>query len=135
MNSRNGYFRIILVICFGFFLASCTVPMIEGQKWLDLRNDRPEINISGVWTSPEWGIGIFKQDGRNITGMLGDYPIKGVVSGSSIYLLMYHKDSVYYFAELNTVDSNTFNGFYSIKYATLDQNKKPMSIRFISALR
>jgi len=135
MNSRYSYFRIILVICFGLFLASCTVPMIEGQKWLDSRNDRPEVNVSGVWTSPEWGIAIFKQDGKNITGMLGDYPIKGVVSGNSICLLMYHKDGVYYFAELKALDNNTFNGFYSLKYTTLDQNKKPMSIRFISALR
>ncbi len=142
MNSRNGYFRIILVICFGLFLASCAVPMIEGQKWLDSKNDRPEINISGVWTSPEWGIAIFKQDGKAITGMLGDYPVKGVVSGNSVSLLMYHEDGVYYFAELKALDNNTFKGFYSLKYSNLDEikkeqssYKKPMSLRFISALR
>jgi hypothetical protein len=116
--------------------------MIEGQKWLDSKNDRPEINISGVWTSPEWGIAIFKQDGKNVTGMLGDYPVRGVVSGNSISLLMYHDDGVYYFAELKALDNNTFKGFYSLKYATVDEikkeqssYKKPMSIRFISALR
>ncbi|MGO9137128.1 MAG: hypothetical protein ACLP9S_00835 [Syntrophales bacterium] len=135
MNLRNDYFRMILVICFGLFLASCAVPMIEGQKWLDSRNDRPEINISGVWSSPEWGIAIFKQDGKNITGMLGDYPVKGVVSGNSVSLLLYHTDGVHYFAELKALDDNTLNGFYSLKYATLEQNKKPMSLRFISALR
>lgn len=135
MKSRNCYFGIALVICFGLFLASCAVPMIEGQKWLDSKNDRPEINISGVWTSPEWGIAIFKQDGKDISGMLGDYPVKGVVSGNVISLLMYHKDGVYYFGELKAVDNNTYSGFYSLKYSTLDQSKKPMSIRFISSLR
>jgi hypothetical protein len=135
MKSKNCYFGITLVICFGLFLASCAVPMVEGQKWLDSRNDKPEISISGVWTSPEWGIAIFKQDGKDITGMLGDYAVKGVVSGNVISLLMYHNDGVYYFAELQALDNNTCSGFYSLKYATLGQYKKPMSIRFISSLR
>jgi hypothetical protein len=54
--------------------------------------------------------------------MLGDYPAKGVVSGSSIYLLMYSGDRVDYFAELKAVDGNTFQGFYS-KYYIPDELK------------
>jgi hypothetical protein len=142
MNSRNDYFRIILVICFGLFLVSCQlgVAMIEGQKWLDSKNDRPEIDISGVWASPEWGAAIFKQEGKDISGVLGDYPVKGVVSGDRIYLLMHAADSVDYFAELKASDNKTFKGFYS-KYRIIDEVKndpyytRPMSIRFISALR
>jgi hypothetical protein len=55
---------------------------------------------------------------------------------------MYHEDGVYYFAELKALDNNTFKGFYSLKYSNLDEikkeqssYKKPMSLRFISALR
>jgi hypothetical protein len=142
MNSRKDYFRIIVVICFGLFLASCAmgVAMNAGKKWLDSKNDRPEINISGIWASPEWGAVILKQEKKDIVGVVGDYPVRGVVSGNSIYLLMLYKDdSVHYFAELKASDNNTFKGFYS-KYGIVDEVKKEpwylnaMSIRFISAL-
>jgi hypothetical protein len=141
MNSRNDYFRIILVLFFGLFLSSCGVPMIEGKRWLDSKNNRPEINISGMWTSPEWGVAAFKQEGKDIAGVLGDCPVRGVVSGKSIYLLMYQDDRVIYFAELKASDDKTFKGVYSLKYATIDELKKdhpsfrrPMSIIFISTM-
>jgi len=77
------------------------------------------LDISGTWASPEWGAATFKQEGREITGTLGDYPAKGVVSGSSLYLLMYSGDKVDYFAELKAVDKNTLKGSYS-KYDLID---------------
>jgi len=142
MNSKNDCFKTILVICFGFFLVSCQlgIPMSEGTKWLDSKNDKPEISIAGAWTAEEWGTAIFKQEGKNITGMLGDYPVKGVVSGTSIYLLMYNKDRVEYFAELKASDDKTLKGSYT-KCTSLDQFKadssytRSMSIIFVSPLR
>jgi hypothetical protein len=114
--------------------------MIDGKKWLDSKNDRPEINISGIWVSPEWGVTILKQEKKDIVGAVGDYPVIGVVSGNSIYLLMFYEDdSVHYFAELKASDNKTFKGFYS-KSKIIDEVRKdsyytrPMSIRFISAL-
>jgi hypothetical protein len=68
------------------------------------------------------GAAVFKQIEREINGTLGDYPAKGVVSGSSIYLLMYSGDRVDYFAELKAVDEKTFQGFYS-KYYIPDELK------------
>ena len=135
MNSRTDFGKIIVVICLGLFLVSCGTAMVKGEKWLDSKKDKPEINISGTWTSPEWGAAIFKQEEREITGMLGDYPAKGVVSGSSIYLLMYSGDSVHYFAELKAVDKNTFQGSFS-KYYIIDELKgkdrdfiRPMNLK------
>ena len=113
MNSKTDFGEMIVVICLGLFLVSCATPLVKGEKWLDSKNDKPEINISGTWTSPEWGVAMFKQEEREITGMLGDYPAKGVVSGSSIYLLMYSSDGVDYFAELKEVEENTLQGSYS----------------------
>jgi hypothetical protein len=92
-----------------------------------------------MWTSPEWGAATFKQEGKDITGVLGDYPVRGVVSGDRIYLLMYYDDKVDYFAELKASDNKTFKGFYS-KYRIIDEVKndtyytRPMSIIFISTL-
>ena len=140
MNSRNDYLSIIMVVFFALFIVSCQVglPMVEGTKWLNSKNDRPEINISGTWTSPEWGAATFKQEGKDITGVLGDYPVTGVVSGDSVYLLMYYDDKVDYSAELKASDDKILKGSYS-KYRIIDEVKndsyytRPMSISFISA--
>ena len=142
MNSRNDYFRMILVAFFGLLLVSCQlgISMVEGTKWLDSKNDRPEINIAGAWAAEDWGAATFRQEGKDITGVLGDYPVKGVVSGTSVYLLMYNKDRAEYFAELKASDDKTLKGFYT-KLTALDQIKadpnytKPMSMIFSSPLK
>jgi hypothetical protein len=114
--------------------------MVKGEKWLDSKKDQPEMNISGTWVSPEWGAATFKQEGREISGTLGDYPAKGVVSGSSIYLLMYSGDKVDYFAELKAMDKNTFQGSYS-KYERVDEIRqkdpnllKPINLKRVPTL-
>ena len=101
--------------------------MTKGQNWLDSKNDNPEINVSGTWNSPEWGIGRFKQEGRNVEGVLGDYPAKGVVSGNTVYLLMYSGDKVHYSAELKASDNDNFQGFYS-KYSIVDQTESKRKV-------
>ncbi len=106
--------------------------MTKGQSWLDSKKDNPQINVTGTWTSPEWGTGRFKQENRNVEGVLGDYPVKGAVSGVTLYLLMYSGSKVDYSAELQALDSNTFKGFYS-KYALVDEaeagNKRPINLK------
>ena len=135
MNSRTGFRKLALVITFGLFLMSCGVPMTKGQNWLDSKKDNPEINISGTWTSPEWGTARFKQENRNVEGVLGDYPVKGVVSGNTIYLLMYSGNKVDYSAELKASDNNNCKGFYS-KYAIVDEaetgNKRPINLKRVN---
>jgi hypothetical protein len=122
-------------------LVSCSVPMIQGQIWLDSKTDKPEINVSGIWISNEWGEATFKQEGNKVTGMLGDYQVKGVVSGNSIYLLMYSKDKIDYTADLKSQGNETIEGFYS-KYAIINEVVKkdpayvtrPMSLKKKSTL-
>ncbi len=123
MNSRTDFGRMMVILCLGLFLVSCATPMVQGEKWLDSKKDKPEIDIAGTWACPEWGAAAFKQQGREITGALGDYPVKGVVSGSSVYLLMYSGDKVDYFAELKAIDKDTFQGSYS-KYKTVEEIRK-----------
>ena len=139
MISKKDFGKVIAVLCLGLFLVSCAVPMIKAEKWLDSKKEKPEINISGTWTSPEWGPAAFKQNERDVTGTLGDYPAKGVVSGSNIYLLMYSGNKVDYFAELKAVDNNTLKGSYS-KYHIIDELQgkdrellKPINLKRTSA--
>ena len=126
-DSCNAISIILIVVCICLYVLSCGylngVAMVKGEKWLDSKKDSPEINISGSWTSPEWGLATFKQENgtKDVTGMLGEYPVKGVVSGNKIYLFMYSGNSIHYFAELNASDNNTMNGLYS-KYGIIDDD-------------
>jgi len=124
MNSKKRFFGIALVVTSALFLLSCVgTTVTQGENWLASKTDKPEMDVSGTWTSPEWGVATFKQDGRNVTGMLGDYPARGVVSGNVLYLMMYAGEKADYFAELKATDLNNFNGVYS-KYKPVDEVRK-----------
>lgn len=134
MNSRKRFLGIALIVTSALFLLSCGgTTVTQGENWLASKADKPEMDVSGTWTSPEWGPASFKQDGKNVTGMLGDYPARGVVSGNVLYLMMYAGEKADYFAELKATDLNTFNGVYS-KYKPVDEVRKdpgytkPMSL-------
>ena len=124
MNSKPRFFRIALIMSSGLFLLSCGVTMTAGENWLASKTDKPTMDVSGAWSSPEWGAATLKQDGDHITGMLGDYPVKGVASGNGLYLVMHSGDRVHYFAELKATDKDTFKGLYTAKYATMEEVRK-----------
>ena len=124
MNSKKRFFGIALVVTSALFLLSCVgTTVTQGENWLASKTDKPEMDVSGTWTSPEWGRATFKQDGKNVTGVLGDYPARGVVSGNVLYLMMYAGEKADYFAELKATDLNNFNGVYS-KYKPVDEVRK-----------
>jgi hypothetical protein len=134
MNSKTRFLGIVLIMSAALLLQSCGVPMTKGESWLASKTDKPEMNVSGTWLSPEWGDATLNQEGKDITGMLGDYPVKGVASGNGLYLMMYSGDKVHYYAELKATDKNTFKGLYSAKYEVIDETSKapkltrPMSL-------
>jgi len=124
MNSKINFFKIPIIICSAIFLMSCGMQGVgikKGEEWLASKTDNPGMDVSGNWSSPEWGEAIFRQEGNSITGTLGDYPVKGVVSGNGLYLMMmYSGELIHYFAELKAIDKNSFSGFYS-KYQIIDE--------------
>ena len=120
MNSKRHCRKRVLALIFALSLTSCGVAMTEGQRWLDSKKDAPEMNVSGRWFSSEWGDTNFNQEQKDVTGQLGDYPVRGVVSGNSLYLLMYSGSNVHYSAKLTASDENTFEGSYS-KYSIIDE--------------
>lgn len=110
--------------------------MIKGENWLASKTAKPDMDVSGTWYSPEWGDAKFKQEGKNITGTIGDYPVKGVVGGNDLYLVMYSGDKIHYFAELKAADKNTLKGLYSEKYGAIDEAKNaPVLKRQMSLMK
>ncbi|MCU0595576.1 MAG: hypothetical protein MUC98_08970 [Desulfobacterota bacterium] len=136
MNARKRLLWIVLIVSAALCLQACGVSMIKGENWLASKTDKTEMNVSGSWMSPEWGDGKLIQQGKNVTGTLGDYPVKGVVSGNDLYLLMYSGDKIHYFAELKAADKNTFKGLYSEKYGIFDEAKNaPVLKRAMSLVK
>lgn len=68
----------------------------------------PEIDVTGRWRDVQgsgfhtWGEGHLRQEQEKIRGTIGDYHIRGVVSGKTVYLVFLYQGVVYYTARLET---------------------------------
>lgn len=101
------------LLLYALLLASCSMPMQQGEAWLDTKTETQKLNISGTWMCQEFSMAQLNQEGRDITGVFyGGGLIKGVGSGDSIYLLIYDTDTVLYMATLKAVDQQTMKGEY-----------------------
>ena len=77
----------------------------------------PEIDISGRWRDIQgtgiftWGEGDLRQEQEKITGTIGDYAIKGLVSGKMVYLVFMYGGAAYYSARLE-ISQDLLTGNY-----------------------
>lgn len=85
-----------------------------GDAWLSDQFEPPAMDISGSYKSSDWGKSYFSQspEGR-VRGHLGDYPVKGVVSGNKAYLLVTEGGWYYYSAILEMPRPGLLTGYYS----------------------
>lgn len=86
---------------------------ISGERWLSDQTNPALIDVSGRWTSGDWGAGRFTQAGRRVRGSLGDYQVSGVVSGAKAYLLFSSGDWYYYSAVLEEVRPGLLAGHFT----------------------
>jgi hypothetical protein len=102
------------------FVISCALKQKEVDPWLNtVSGGKPaEIDITGRWRDTKgtgfftWGEGYLHQEQNKIRGVIGDYNIKGVVSGKIAYLVFLYRGRVYYTARLEIFkDSLTGNYF------------------------
>ncbi len=85
-----------------------TLRQNEIDPWLNtISGGKPaEIDITGKWHDAEgstffgWGEGYLRQEGNQVSGAIGNYNIKGLVSGKTVYLVFLSGGSVYYTARL-----------------------------------
>jgi hypothetical protein len=101
------FFTVFLTLSL-IFVISCAIRQKEIDPWLSTISGGkpPEIDITGRWRDTQgsgfftWGEGYLKQEQNKISGVIGDYNIKGVVSGKIVYLVFLYGGRVYYTARL-----------------------------------
>jgi len=85
----------------------------SGRIWLSDQSAPASLNISGNWTSSDWGRGSLRQTGRTVRGDIGGYDVQGVVSGSKVYLLFASNGWFYYSAILESPSPGVLTGRFS----------------------
>ncbi len=86
---------------------------VAAQEWMNQQTAGARIQVSGNWFAEGWGRGTFKQSGRQITGTLDTYEVKGVVSGNKVYLTTWDSGKCYYAIILSQSSSNKLTGSYT----------------------
>lgn len=139
-------FIIFVLACLIVSLASCSSALKhkEVDSWLISKagSEKAMINITGSWqdihkneTSSQpwpgysgWDKGTFEQTGRDVTGTLGNYMIKGIVSGETLVMVVMYGGTPYYMAKLK-MKNNTLSGeYYSSKDRELE-SPFPMTLK------
>jgi len=90
------------------FVISCALKQKEIDPWLSTISggEPPKIDVTGKWHDVQgsgffgWGEGYLRQEQNKISGAIGGYDIKGVVSGKIVYLVFLSRGTVYYTARL-----------------------------------
>ncbi len=99
-----------------------------GDRWLSDQLGSAEINVSGNWTSNDWGRAELVQRGRQISGSLGGYNVRGVASGTRAYLLIAQGEWYYYSAVLEMPRPGLLTGRFSRAIPFVRGFSRPMRL-------
>lgn len=83
------------------------------HDWVKQQNSAARINVSGNWFGEGWGKALLKQSGRDVTGTIDTYDVKGVVSGNKAYLTTWDSGKCYYAIILTRSSANSLTGSYT----------------------
>lgn len=108
---------IILISLFG--ITSCRSTILKKHhigRWLQARQSQPAaIDISGFWKDARgdgWAKGLFKQEGNDLSGSLGPYMIKGIVTGKTVYLVLIYQGRTDFIFRMTPEGNKMLNGQY-----------------------
>lgn len=120
----------IVIVCFSLLATGCTTAEktrknnAAAQTWIATNAKRhAATNLEGVYYSPEWGIIALKQHQGKLTGSLGEFHLKGEVSGKTAFLLLVEDGWVEHTMILNRKSSEILDGSYSscVPYSNKDR--------------
>lgn len=115
---------LILLVVPVFFIMSCASAMkaTDIDSWLSGKaaGQAASVNVTGTWKDSlnesdsfmSWGQGEWLQTGNNVTGNISTYVIKGIVSGKTVYLVLYNGEAVDYTAKLELRNNDELYGNY-----------------------
>jgi hypothetical protein len=126
-------------------IISCSIGVLKQNdidSWLVSisGNAPPALDISGKWYDAKnnfllgWGEGYLKQDQNHVSGAIGNYNIKGIVSGKKVYLVFIYGGSVYYTARLEMMDGLLVGNYFEADDKT-QSNGYPTSFARSSVIR
>ena len=104
------------------------------DSWLKISGgEPPAIDVTGKWHDAQgsgffgWGEGYLRQERNKISGAIGGYDIKGVVSGKIVYIVFLSRGAVYYTARLEMFQ-DLLVGSYFTDNNMKQTNGVPMSL-------
>ena len=103
-----------------------------GDNWLSDQSEPAAINVTGNWTSNDWGHASFTQTGRKITGTIGGYTVHGVASGARAYLLIAQGEWYYYSAVLEIQRPGLLTGRFSRAIPYVNSVGRPMRLELLA---
>lgn len=132
------YAYTMLMVFLPLMACSTALTKAEIDPWLqEVAEDKtPAINIEGRWQDAEanpdtpfgWGRGYFEQEGNEVKGSLGNYNVKGKVSGDTVYLVFLSAGEVYHTARLEKKKDDILRGDYFYSDDTEQENGTPMAL-------
>ena len=144
---------IFLLSCLMFSLPSCSSALKhkDVDSWLisNAGSEKAMINITGAWEDiykdeksfhqlhpwagyTGWEQGTFEQIGREVTGTLGNYMIKGIVSGDTLVMVLMYGGTPYYMAKLKMRNNKLSGEYYYSKDKELE-SPFPMTLKKVES--
>ncbi len=111
---------LLLIAFLAFVSCSTAMKREEIDPWLqNMAGDTsPEIHIEGWWKDAHtdaafgWGRGRIEQDGNKIDGAMGQYNLRGRISGNTVYLVFLSAGEVHYTGRLEMIEDGLLQGNY-----------------------
>ncbi|MFZ1083345.1 MAG: hypothetical protein WAN35_00115 [Terracidiphilus sp.] len=103
----------------------------DGKAWLEANATPPVINVTGIWDAGDWGTVTLTQNkgGRRVIGTADSWDVTGVVSGTTVYLVIWKKDKVAFTAKLTLDGSSQLAGVYAKGILTPASKTVPMQLK------
>ena len=134
----RSFLTVFLTVSLIFVVSCAALKQEEIDPWLTTMSGAkpPEINITGKWRDAAgtgmmtWGEGYLHQEQNKVRGVMGDYGIKGIVSGKVVYLVFMIRDSnkVSYTARLESLKDLLIGRYFR---ATDKEQKKGWETSFM----
>jgi hypothetical protein len=103
----------------------------DGKAWLEANTAPPAMNVTGIWDAGGWGTVTLTQHqgGRRVIGTADSWDVTGVVSGNSLFLVIWKKDKVAFTAKLTLDSLSQLTGAYAKGILSPASKTVPMQLK------